>query len=258
MASACPHLVEVHIDRTLKTVELMPLIANVHLRKATFRGVPFSSVEHLSALPHLQQLRFTVYPEAEDGDDSRQVSRPGFPSLRRLHVDCVIPSTCTVRFMQLISSAPLVSATVSMTLTRQVYTIRPFDLLCSATPARSLRSLDLSIFAEPQIIRRFSGTFSPLLRLQQLELLQLTLFDTAIEITDHDVARMAASWPQITNLAIHPQPWDAAEPVVRPLVISLVDLAQKCRHLKRLTVASSDVSEEELQILEGTRSVSKC
>ncbi|KAI0794434.1 hypothetical protein C8Q74DRAFT_1215737 [Fomes fomentarius] len=232
VASACPHLVEVHIDRTLKTVERMPLITNIHLREATFGCVPFSSVEHLSALPHLQQLTFIAYPEAEDEDDLGQVSRPGFPSLRRLNVNGVIPSTYAVRFIQLISSAPLVSATVSIiTLDREAYTVRPFDLLCSTTPARSLRSLDLHISAEPQIIRQFSGTFSPLLRLQQLELLQLTLFDTALEITDHDVAQMTASWPHITKLSLLPQPWDTAEPV-------------------KLTVASADVSEEELRMLE--------
>ena len=255
----------------------------------TYISMDTTLFSNLASLKSLRSLSISARI-MEHGDDIRiepKVERTEalvwaspFPALDRVAVKAEWgyhrePERVLSPLFSLLSASPITMAEIKVsswaTLTSSAFSV--LNHLCAGRMSQSLRTLRLHFKGDDwraddggrhhQAIR-FKDSIDPLLALQRIEELRLGVVSWWIDISDADVAKMAAAWPHLTFLHIEYDPpevirWQAnaffhhaafSYSQKRPSILSLVDLAERCERLEELALCAEDITEHELRALE--------
>lgn len=225
-----------------------------HLRSAKLDYVLSDAmIPTLALLPRLEVLKVNLAWAPQEDYLSLQNA---FPSLRTLlaqgvpsevgelvrHVSSRRLSFIGLNLMMLGSSRqpnPHVAAAM-----------RVWETLPQLPCADNLASLHL-IHTSLRTRTRFGLLLQPLLSMHRLEHVHINL--GVADVTDGDLRSIAAAWPLLRTLEVHAgsSPHFATdEPLQRPSLLTIIDLAIRRPDLDRLKVAAAKVSQVELEQME--------
>ncbi|KAI0775830.1 hypothetical protein BD413DRAFT_491580 [Trametes elegans] len=143
------------------------------------------------------------------------------------------------------------------------------DALLSKNRTTSLRKLELTLYhrcpSDKPLHAPIFQLFRPLLRLSNLEWLELVFENRLLSISDDDVADMTYAWPKIRHLIVQSEIsrhhndaalWQASTPAIqRPSLLAIAKLAGCCRNLKELTMDVANISAEDVDAFEAWAAV---
>ncbi|KAI0752619.1 hypothetical protein C8Q80DRAFT_1267144 [Daedaleopsis nitida] len=210
---------------------------------------------HLSELPHLEFLDATLPAPGP----SKSTARAGFPALRHLYMklnDTGVPSA-RLSILSRISSPSLETLDLLIT-AHSSGAVQFVHDLCSLPVTRSLKHLSIAAneplilprpanATAPPAVLKFAAVALPLLALSRIEDIRLSTYPYALEVTDEDVARVAAAWPRLTTVCLR----GTGTPAARPSLGALVALSERCPALTELQVEVADITAADVARLEA-------
>ncbi len=240
-----------------------PIFAMCSLKSLRVAKMDESSFHQIGTLPYLTDLS----TEVRDADSlhmnaARTPSQgdPAFPTLQRLRT-LGTPATLIWVITQI--SSPILTSLSAGSPTEHLADILPMIETLFALPAvQSLQQLHLNVIVtgrsgEGAVEIAFADIAHSILPLRHLEDVRLSIRPRTrtLSISDADIALIKSAWSRLRKLSLCFNAsdlfQDVREPILRPSLLALVDLALARPQLETLDVEVASVTEDDLVQLES-------
>ncbi|KAI0762996.1 hypothetical protein C8Q74DRAFT_192283 [Fomes fomentarius] len=238
-----------------------PLLSMRSLKSLRVAAVDDASLYQIGTLPYLTDLSINVRDTGSlhmNAACTPSQGDPTFTTLRRLATSGT-PATLIWMITQI--SSPILTSLSAGSYGKLADILPMFETLFALPAVQSLQQLHLLITItrtdrsdEPMEIA-FADLAHSILPLRRLEDVRLSSSSPRTLLSDADIVLIKSAWPRLRRLSLsfnaHRPIQDAREPILRPSLLALVDLALARPQLETLDVEVASVTEDDLLQLES-------